>query len=74
MKQIIMFKSDGCFACKQAEPFVKGKVKIVDVDKNNKLADESNVRALPTFDIMEDGKVKKRIVGWDYKTKKELGL
>ena len=68
--KITEFGDQYCPPCKKQDPIMKKikkkhpdwDVKIVDIEKNEKLADKNNVENVPTF-IVQKGSKKKRWVG-----------
>ena len=68
--KITEFGDQYCPPCKKQDPIMKKikkkhpdwDVKIVDIEKNVKLADKNNVENVPTF-IVQKGSKKKRWVG-----------
>lgn len=64
------FKADWCGPCKMMEPIVEDfsekldvQVVSVDIDDNNDIASEYQVRAVPTFIIFSEDEVKEQLTG-----------
>lgn len=76
MKKLVAFKAAWCGPCKMLTPILKNlqsegyDIEMIDVDKNTELAEENNVKSIPTLDFLEDGKLYRRVIG--LKTKDEL--
>jgi thioredoxin 1 len=69
---VIDFYATWCGPCKVSEPVFKEFSDInsdrlefykVDVDKNREISIEYGIKSIPTFIVLENGKVKKKIVG-----------
>ena len=71
MKTIFYFTADWCNPCKQTRPFVEELVReteeltvlFIDIDIENKLANDLNVRSIPTLILFKDEKEIKRVSG-----------
>ena len=71
MKTIFYFTADWCNPCKQTKPFVEELIKeteeltvlFIDVDVEHKLANDLNVRAVPTLILFKDEIERKRVSG-----------
>ena len=78
MKQVYYFTADWCNPCKKVRPIVEElnrdqsyvKFQIIDVDSAGELARKFEVRSIPTFILIEDGKEVNRFTG--AKTRKDL--
>jgi thioredoxin 1 len=76
MRKLIAFKAAWCAPCKMLTPILQQlkeegyNIEMIDVDENKELADENNVKTIPTLDFFEDGKKYRRALG--LKTKDEL--
>jgi thioredoxin 1 len=71
MKKIVMFSAAWCSPCKQAKPVfqqLKETIKdvefeIVDIDEQHEMAQDFDIRGVPTFMLIEDNEEVKRLVG-----------
>ena len=71
MKQVYYFTADWCGPCKKVRPIVEElsrdqsevKFQIIDVDSEGEFARNFEVRSIPTFILIEDGKQINRITG-----------
>ena len=71
MKTIFYFTADWCNPCKQTRPFVEELVReteeltvlFIDIDIENELANDLNVRSIPTLILFKDEKEIKRVSG-----------
>jgi thioredoxin 1 len=78
MKSILYFTADWCQPCKKVKPIVEdlnresfpGIFQIIDVDIENEMAKTFEIRSIPTFILLTDGKEINRITG--LQTKKSL--
>jgi len=78
VKQVYYFTADWCNPCKKVRPIVEElnrdqsyvKFQIIDVDSAGELARKFEVRSIPTFILIEDGKEVNRFTG--AKTRKDL--
>ena len=78
MKNILYFTADWCNPCAKTKPIVEElnressdtKFQVIDVDIEPELAKSFEVRSIPTFILIKDGKEIKRVTG--SQTKDEL--
>ena len=76
MKNVFYFTADWCSPCKKTRPVVEELKKegfqfqIIDVDYEQLLAKQFQVKSIPTFILLEDGKELDRVTG--AQTRKEL--
>lgn len=76
MKNVFYFTADWCNPCKKTRPVVEELKKegfqfqIIDVDYEQLLAKQFQVKSIPTFILLKDGKEINRTTG--AKTKEEL--
>ena len=71
MKQVYYFTADWCGPCKKVRPIVdelsrdqsEVKFQIIDVDSEGEFARSFEVKSIPTFILIEDGKQINRITG-----------
>ena len=71
MKSILYFTADWCQPCKKVKPIVEElnresadtRFQIVDADSEIDLVKSFEVRSIPTFILIEDGKEIKRLSG-----------
>ena len=76
MKNVFYFTADWCSPCKKTRPVVEELKKegfqfqMIDVDYEQLLAKQFQVKSIPTFILLEDGKELNRITG--AKTREEL--
>jgi thioredoxin 1 len=71
------FTADWCGPCKKVRPIVdeinrdrEVKFKLIDVDSETEMVKSFEIKSVPTFIILKDGEVIKRVTG--AKTKDEL--
>ena len=76
MKSIFYFTTDWCQPCKKMKPIVEDMKKegfefqMIDADYEQLLVKRFEIKSIPTFILMEDGKEINRITG--AKTRQEL--
>ena len=76
MKTVFYFTADWCQPCKKVKPIVEDMKKegfqfqMIDADYEQLLVKRFEVKSIPTFILLEDGKEINRITG--AKTKEEL--
>ncbi len=78
MNMILYFTADWCNPCKQTRPIVEelnreqimAKFFIIDVDSEIEMAQDFEIRSVPTFVVMKDNKEVHRVTG--AKTKQQL--
>jgi thioredoxin-like negative regulator of GroEL len=69
MKNVFYFTADWCNPCKKTRPVVEELKKegfqfqIIDVDYEQLLAKQFQVKSIPTFILLEDGKELDRVTG-----------
>ena len=78
MKKLVMFSASWCNPCKQAKPIFEQIAKqigeaqnefsdvyfqIIDIDENRKMAEEYDIKGVPTFMLIEDEEEVQRLVG-----------
>jgi len=71
MKKVIMFSAQWCAPCKQAKPVFQQlaesardmQFEIVDIDENHAMAQDYDIRGVPTFMLIENDEEVSRIVG-----------
>jgi len=63
VREILYFTASWCNPCKKVKPIVeelnsemKDKIKIIDVDDNFKKVQEFEIKSVPTFVVLVDGK------------------
>lgn len=75
MRKLVAFKAAWCAPCKMLTPILKDlqdegyDIEMIDVDENTELADNNNVKTIPTLDFFEDGKKYRRVLGFQPKDK-----
>ena len=78
MKMILYFTADWCNPCKQTRPIVEelnreqimAKFFIINVDSEIEMAQDFEIRSVPTFVVMKDNKEVHRVTG--AKTRQQL--
>ena len=76
MKNVFYFTADWCSPCKKTRPVVEELKKegfqfqMIDVDYEQLLAKQFQVKSIPTFILLEDGKELDRVTG--AQTREEL--
>ena len=76
MKTVFYFTADWCNPCKKVKPIVEEMKRegftfqMIDVDYEQELVKQFEVKSVPTFILLEDGKEINRITG--AKTREEL--
>ena len=77
MKTVFYFTADWCNPCKKTRPIVEELIsdgiasfQIIDADDNIELCKNFEIKSIPTFILIEDGKEIKRLTG--AQTKKSL--
>ncbi len=70
MSLVYYFTADWCNPCKKVKPVVEeinretnNKFQLIDVDSEMELVKRFEIRSVPTFILLEDGKEVKRITG-----------
>jgi thioredoxin 1 len=71
MNMILYFTADWCNPCKQTKPIVEelnreqimAKFFIIDVDSEIEMAQDFEIRSVPTFVVMKDNKEIHRVTG-----------
>jgi thioredoxin 1 len=70
MSHVLYFTADWCNPCKKVKPIVEEmnresitKFQLVDVDSEMELVKRFDIRSVPTFILIEDGKEIKRTTG-----------
>ena len=77
MKNVFYFTADWCSPCKKTRPVVEELKKegfqfqMIDVDYEQLLAKQFQVKAIPTFILLEDGKELDRVTGAQTRTELE---
>lgn len=78
---LVDFFADWCGPCQMMEPTIEELVEEndlvvaeVDVDSNQKIAAEFNVRSVPTYIFYEDGKQSEKLVGHQEKETMEAEI
>ena len=78
MKQVYYFTADWCGPCKKVRPIVEElsrdqsevKFQIIDVDSEIEMAQDFEIKSVPTFVVMKDNKEIHRVTG--AKTRQQL--
>jgi thioredoxin 1 len=78
MKMIFYFTAEWCNPCKQTKPIVEdlnreqtmAKIFIIDVDSEIEMAQDFEIKSVPTFVVMKDNKEIHRVTG--AQTKQQL--
>ena len=78
MRHILYFTADWCNPCKKVRPVVDElnresqdvKFQVIDADSEIELIESFQVRSVPTFIVLQDGKEIKRVTG--AQTKEQL--
>lgn len=78
MRKLVMFSASWCNPCKQAKPIFEQTAKtiaetknefsdvyfqIIDIDENRKMAEEYDIKGVPTFMLIKDDEEVQRLVG-----------
>lgn len=68
MKQILYFSAAWCGPCKAIKPVINEaassmNIRTVDVDQEQSLSQQYNIRSVPTFVLLENGQEKTRVSG-----------
>ena len=66
MTENVVFTAEWCGPCdqlKQSDKFAQANVEVVDVEEENRMANEYGVRSVPTLVTIEDDKPKKQVSG-----------
>jgi putative thioredoxin len=77
MKNVFYFTADWCSPCKKTRPVVEELKKegfqfqMIDVDYEQLLAKQFQVKSIPTFILLEDGKELDRVTGAQTRTELE---
>jgi thioredoxin-like negative regulator of GroEL len=77
MKNVFYFTADWCSPCKKTRPVVEELKKegfqfqMIDVDYEQLLAKQFQVKSIPTFILLEDGKELGRVTGAQTRTELE---
>jgi len=77
MKHILYFTAEWCNPCKRTRPIAEEfnrdnviKIQFIDADDNGELCRKFEIKAIPTFILIENGKEIRRING--AKTKEQI--
>jgi len=77
MKNVFYFTAEWCNPCKKTRPIVEDmkregfQFQMIDVDYEQLLAKQFQVKSIPTFILLEDGKELNRITGAQTRTELE---
>ena len=77
MKNVFYFTAEWCNPCKKTRPIVEDmkregfQFQMIDVDYEQLLAKQFQVKSVPTFILLEDGKELNRITGAQTRTELE---
>ena len=77
MKNVFYFTAEWCNPCKKTRPVVEDmkregfQFQMIDVDYEQLLAKQFQVKSIPTFILLEDGKELSRITGAQTRTELE---
>ncbi len=69
MKTVFYFTADWCQPCKKVKPVVEAmkregfEFQMIDVDYEQLLAEQFQIKSIPTFILLEDGKELNRVTG-----------
>jgi thioredoxin 1 len=68
MKKVIRFTASWCGPCKMLAKTLERietdvPIEVIDIDENTDLANEFNIRSVPTLVMMEDNVVTKTLIG-----------
>jgi len=75
MRKLIAFKAAWCGPCKMLTPILKElqaegyNIEMVDVDENTQMAEDNNVKSIPTLDFFNDETKYRRVLGLQPKGK-----
>ena len=68
MKKVVRFTASWCGPCKMLAKTLERietdiPIEVIDIDEDTEIANEFNIRSVPTLVMMEDNVVTKRLVG-----------